>query len=116
MIADQARMRRDLTVLRADDEHAIELRVLTNRRADINSDRTRRINRLRGQLTSIFPSMTSIRTMCWQVRHQFSSTTVVAMPDSDISIVPDLAITRWLMRVEGPTSPACSDRTTRQRE
>jgi transposase len=57
VIADQARMRRDLTVLRPDDEHAIELRVLTNRRADLNADRTRRINRLRGQLTSIFPAL-----------------------------------------------------------
>lgn len=57
VIADQARMRRDLTVLRSDDEHAIELRVLTNRRADLNADRTRRINRLRGQLTSIFPAL-----------------------------------------------------------
>ncbi|MGW4690751.1 IS110 family transposase [Streptomyces sp. WAC06614] len=57
VIADQARMRRDLTTLRPDDEHAIELRVLTGRRADINADRTRRINRLRGQLTSIFPAL-----------------------------------------------------------
>ncbi|MFD8391891.1 IS110 family transposase [Streptomyces sp. NPDC059680] len=57
VIADQARMRRDLTMLRPDDEHAIELRVLTGRRADINADRTRRINRLRGQLTSIFPAL-----------------------------------------------------------
>lgn len=54
VIADQARMRRDLTVLRPDDEDAVELRVLTNRRADLNADRTRRINRLRGQLNSIF--------------------------------------------------------------
>ncbi|WP_435059568.1 IS110 family transposase [Streptomyces sp. bgisy060] len=57
VIADQARMRRDLSTLRPDDEHAIELRVLTGRRADINADRTRRINRLRGQLTSIFPAL-----------------------------------------------------------
>ncbi len=57
VIADQARMRRDLTTLRPDDENAIELRVLTGRRADINADRTRRINRLRGQLTSIFPAL-----------------------------------------------------------
>ncbi|MGW1039564.1 IS110 family transposase [Streptomyces sp. NPDC002547] len=57
VIADQARMRRDLTTLRPDDEHAIELRVLTGRRGDINADRTRRINRLRGQLTSIFPAL-----------------------------------------------------------
>ncbi|MEV5915180.1 IS110 family transposase [Streptomyces chartreusis] len=57
VIADQARMRRDLTVLRPDDEQAIELRVLTGRRADLNADRTRRINRLRGQLTGIFPAL-----------------------------------------------------------
>ncbi|NVI33755.1 IS110 family transposase, partial [Streptomyces sp. CAI-17] len=57
VIADQARMRRDLTTLRPDDEHALELRVLTGRRADISADRTRRINRLRGQLTSIFPAL-----------------------------------------------------------
>jgi transposase len=57
VIADQARMRRDLAVLRPDDERTIELRVLTNRRADLNADRTRRINRLRGQLTSIFPAL-----------------------------------------------------------
>ncbi|MEV5747727.1 IS110 family transposase [Actinoallomurus sp. NPDC052308] len=57
VIADQARMRRDLTVLRPDDEHAVELRILTGRRADLNADRTRRINRLRGQLTSIFPAL-----------------------------------------------------------
>ncbi|MEV7145411.1 IS110 family transposase [Streptomyces sp. NPDC093084] len=57
VIADQARMRRDLTALRPDDEHAIELRVLTGRRADITADRTRRVNRLRGQLTSIFPAL-----------------------------------------------------------
>lgn len=57
VIAGQARMRRDLTILRPDDERAIELRILTDRRADLNADRTRRINRLRGQLTSIFPAL-----------------------------------------------------------
>ncbi|PAX85214.1 IS110 family transposase [Streptomyces albidoflavus] len=57
VIADQARMRRDLTALQPDDEHAIELRVLTNRRADLSVDRTRRINRLRGQLATIFPAL-----------------------------------------------------------
>ncbi|MEV6655417.1 IS110 family transposase [Streptomyces sp. NPDC051219] len=57
VIADQARMRRDLTILRPDDEQAVELRILTDRRADLNADRTRRINRMRGQLTSIFPAL-----------------------------------------------------------
>ncbi|WP_436775887.1 IS110 family transposase [Yinghuangia sp. YIM S09857] len=57
VIADQARMRRDLTVLRPDDEHTVELRILTDRRSDLVADRTRRINRLRGQLSGIFPAL-----------------------------------------------------------
>jgi transposase len=57
VIADQARMRRDLTTLRPQDERIVELRVLTNRRADLVADRTRKINRLCGQLASIFPAL-----------------------------------------------------------
>ncbi|GGT68038.1 hypothetical protein GCM10010207_78520 [Streptomyces atratus] len=57
VIADQARMRRDLTILRPDDEQAIELRILTDRRSDLNADRTRRINRPCSQLASIFPAL-----------------------------------------------------------
>ncbi|MEU9794566.1 IS110 family transposase [Streptomyces sparsogenes] len=57
VIADQPRMRRDLTVLLPDDEHAIELRVLTSRRTGPNADRTRRVNRLRGQLIDVFPAL-----------------------------------------------------------
>ncbi|MFF4568008.1 IS110 family transposase, partial [Streptomyces sp. NPDC001435] len=57
VIADQARMRRDLTILRPDDEHAIELRILTGRRSDLVADRTRVTNRLRASLTSIFPAL-----------------------------------------------------------
>lgn len=57
VIADQARMRRDLTVIQPGDELAVELRVLTDRRGDLSADRTRRINRLRGQLTAIFPAL-----------------------------------------------------------
>ncbi len=44
-------------MLRPDDEHAVELRILTGRRADPSAARTRRINRLRGQLTGIFPAL-----------------------------------------------------------
>lgn len=57
VIADQARMRRDLTVLQPDDENVVELRVLTDRHSDLTADRTRRVNRLRGQLMSIFPAL-----------------------------------------------------------
>ena len=47
IMADQARMRRDLQPLRPGDEITVELRILTARRADLVADRTRAINRLR---------------------------------------------------------------------
>ncbi|MFI6771498.1 IS110 family transposase [Nocardia sp. NPDC050412] len=57
IIADQARMRRDLHPLRPGDEITVELKLLTGRRADLVADRTRAVNRLRGLLTGIFPAL-----------------------------------------------------------
>jgi transposase len=57
IIADQARMRRDLAPLRPGDTLTVELQLLTSRRADLVADRTRAINRLRGLLTGIFPAL-----------------------------------------------------------
>lgn len=57
IIADQARMRRDLQPLRPGDELTAELKLLTARRADLVADRTRAISRLRELLTSIFPAL-----------------------------------------------------------
>ncbi|MFF8096233.1 IS110 family transposase [Streptomyces sp. NPDC016675] len=57
VIADQARIRRDLGLLRPGDEIAVDLRTLTNRRLDLVFDRTRQINRLRAQLLEIFPAL-----------------------------------------------------------
>lgn len=57
VIADQARMRRDLTPARPGDELIAELKVLTARRADLVHDRTRTINRLRELLMGIFPAL-----------------------------------------------------------
>ena len=56
VIADQARMRRDLQPLRPGDEIAVDLRILTARRSDLVADRTRAINRLRAQLLEYFPA------------------------------------------------------------
>ncbi|MEZ0096343.1 transposase, partial [Streptacidiphilus sp. EB129] len=39
------------------------LRILTDRRSDLSADRTRRINRLRGQLTGIFPALERVLDM-----------------------------------------------------
>ncbi|WP_316528320.1 IS110 family transposase [Kitasatospora brasiliensis] len=57
VIADQARMRKDLGLLRPGDEVAVDLRTLTTRRLDVVFDRTRQINRLRAQLLEIFPAL-----------------------------------------------------------
>src|SRR5205085_2900813 len=57
IIADQARMRRDLQPLCAGDDITVELRILTSRRSDLVADRTRAINRLRAQLLEYFPAL-----------------------------------------------------------
>jgi transposase len=57
VIADQARMRRDLTPLTADTELITELRMLVAHRQDLVIDRTRLVNRLRDQLLNICPAI-----------------------------------------------------------
>lgn len=57
VIADQVRIRRDLHPLRPGDETVTDLKILTGRRMDLVADRTRTVNRLRAQLTGIFPGL-----------------------------------------------------------
>ncbi|WP_399921104.1 IS110 family transposase [Streptomyces kanamyceticus] len=57
VIADQIRVRRDLHPLRTSDDTVTDLKILTVRRMDLVADRTRAINRLRAQLSGIFPSL-----------------------------------------------------------
>ncbi|MFF2663000.1 IS110 family transposase [Kitasatospora sp. NPDC058032] len=57
VIADTARMRRDLQPLQELGEIAVDLRILTTRRIDLAADRTRAINRLRAQLLEYFPAL-----------------------------------------------------------
>lgn len=57
VIADQARIRRDLKPMRPTDEATIELKILTNRRTDLVRDRTLAINRLRSTSTGMFPAL-----------------------------------------------------------
>jgi transposase len=57
VLADQARLRRDLQQLLPTEELVVELRLLTSRRADLVADRTRAINRLRQLLTGICPGL-----------------------------------------------------------
>ncbi|MGW2706711.1 IS110 family transposase [Streptomyces sp. NPDC001340] len=57
VIADQVRVRRDLRPMRAGDGTVADLKILTGRRLDLVADRTRTVNRLRAQLTGIFPGL-----------------------------------------------------------
>ncbi|MER6121933.1 IS110 family transposase [Streptomyces sp. NPDC001795] len=57
VIADQARMRRDLHPLAETSEIAVDLKILTARRMDLSADRTRAINRLRAQILEYFPAL-----------------------------------------------------------
>lgn len=57
IIADQARMRRDLAPPRVDDELIVELRMLVARRRDLAGDRVRLVNRLHDQLPGISPAL-----------------------------------------------------------
>jgi transposase len=57
VIADQARMRRDLRPVQFGDDLAARLRILTACRTDLVADRTRQINRLRALLVEIAPAL-----------------------------------------------------------
>jgi transposase len=57
IIADQARMRRDLAPIRVPEEVIVELRMLVARRRDLQSDRVRAVNRLHETLLAISPAL-----------------------------------------------------------
>jgi hypothetical protein len=57
IIADQARMRGDLRVLKTQDTTIVELRMLTAHRADLATDPVQAINRLRCRLLGVFPAL-----------------------------------------------------------
>lgn len=56
-IADQLRLRDDWRVVDQLDEVSVDLRLLVSRRRELVVDQTRRINRLRETLTSLFPGL-----------------------------------------------------------
>jgi transposase len=57
VIAETARLRRDLAVIGRDTDLVRSLALLTGHRADLIADRVRMINRLRDLMTSVFPSL-----------------------------------------------------------
>jgi hypothetical protein len=61
VIAHQTRIRRHLQRLRTGDETVTDLKILTGRRTGLVADGTRTVNRLRAQLTDIFPGLERAR-------------------------------------------------------
>ncbi|NGM12468.1 IS110 family transposase [Verrucosispora sp. WMMA2044] len=57
IIADTARLRRDLTELSTPNELVVEMSLLVAQRADLMGDWVRGVNRLRELLTAIFPAL-----------------------------------------------------------
>jgi len=57
VIAETARLRRDLPIIDQSTDLARNLAVLTGHRADLVADRVRGINRLRDLMTSVFPAL-----------------------------------------------------------
>ena len=57
VIADQARMRGDLSELQANEGELAELQLLISRRRDLFTDRSRTITRLREALLALFPAL-----------------------------------------------------------
>ena len=57
VIADRARVRRDLSELSPADAALAELQLLIARRRDLVGDRGRTVNRLRGALSTLFPAL-----------------------------------------------------------
>lgn len=57
VIADQARMRRDLGELEPGEEEIAELQLLLGRRRDLITEQNRTITRLRETLVSLFPAL-----------------------------------------------------------
>ncbi|MEU2245047.1 IS110 family transposase [Streptomyces sp. NPDC018338] len=101
VIADQARIRRDLKPMRPADEATIELKILTNRRTDLVRDRTRAINRLRSTLTGMFPALERALVL--------TSTGPLVLLDgyqtpASIRRIGTTRLTRWL-RARGVRSP-----------
>src|SRR5690606_12591528 len=56
-IADQLRLRDDWRVVDQPDEVSLDLRLLVSRRRELVVEQTRRLNRLRETLTSLFPGL-----------------------------------------------------------
>ncbi|MFD3472342.1 IS110 family transposase [Streptomyces sp. NPDC058682] len=99
VIADQARIRRDLKPMRPTDEAIIELKVLTSRRTDLVRDRTRAINRPRSMLTGVLSARLArwLRARGVRTPAELAATAVEAAEQQDTA-VPGEAVIAQLVR------------------
>nr|WP_136610466.1 IS110 family transposase [Sinomonas albida] len=103
IIADQARIRRDLQPIRSGDEIATDLRLLSAHRTDLVCDRTRAFNRLRATLLEYFPALEAAFDYS-QRKGALVLLTKYQTPDG-IRRAGASRITAWL-RKQGTYSPA----------
>jgi transposase len=95
IIADQARMRRDLRRLQLLDDNVAQLQLMTAYRADLAADRIRSINRLRGLLVGAFPALE--RALDFTNRGPLILISGFQTPTT-IRRLGDVRLARWLER------------------
>lgn len=94
VIAETARLRRDLSVIDTGTDLVRKLAVLTGHREDLIADRVRMINRLRDLMTSVFPSLERAFDYCSH-KGALVLLTSYATPDR-IRRVGQTRLTGWL--------------------
>jgi len=94
VIAETARLRRDLSVIDTGTDLIRNLAVLTGHRADLIADRVRMLNRLRDLMTSVFPSLE--RAFDYS-SHKGALTLLTGYPTPDrIRRIGQTRLTSWL--------------------
>lgn len=102
IIAETARLRRDLTQLSTPDELVIELSLLTGHRADLMADWVRGVNRLRDLLTRVCPALE--RAFDYSTRSALILVAGYCTPAA-IRTAGEQALRDWL-RAEGAHRPS----------
>lgn len=90
VIAEAARIRRDLRVVDRDSDLVRNLAVLTGHRSDLIANRVRMINRLRDLMTSVFPSGKGIQLQILPGRSCFVDRLRQSRPDTQTRAGPSV--------------------------
>ncbi|MFI1378423.1 IS110 family transposase [Embleya sp. NPDC020886] len=107
ILADQARVRRDLRTLSPPNTIAVDLALLTARRTDLVCDRTRVYNRIRSHLSTIAPTL----DRALEVRLQGPLTLLGSYPTpTALRRMGQRRLTAWLRRRHIPRAEALAER------